>query len=120
MIRTLNVLRWGNGYGVRLPRLLLSEFQAKDGDVLSVEVIEPGMLVLRITDLKDCESAVKGTAGKAAREEPPLLDFDAVQRSLQSIVDQAGHLSEVMERKAAARGWVSRRALSRDRGAGRP
>jgi hypothetical protein len=107
----LSVSRWGNGYGLRLPRMLLSAMQARSGDVLDVEVT-PGTMVLRIAEPGGGDAAWDG--GPAEDDDVPL-DFDAVQRSLQSIVDQAGRLSEAMERRAGAKGRVSRRVVDRNR-----
>jgi antitoxin component of MazEF toxin-antitoxin module len=104
----LRVVRWGNGYGVRLPRALLSQLDAKVGDTLAVEVL-PSTFVLRVVDPDGSQLAVN-TAPAAGHEEAPLLDYETVERSLRSIVDQAGRLADVMAREVAAKGWVSFRA----------
>jgi antitoxin component of MazEF toxin-antitoxin module len=106
----LTVTKWGNGYGFRLPRGLLATLQAKSGDRFDVEAT-PGTLVLRIVEQDGSESARNDA--RQDEETLLLLDFDAVQRSLRSIVDQADRLSEAMERRVEAAGGGNRRVLDR-------
>jgi antitoxin component of MazEF toxin-antitoxin module len=92
MERQLNVVKWGNGFGLRLPRVLLSELEAKGGDLFDVEV-SPGTLVLRAREAEPVHRpSDDGTA--------PPLDFEALQRKLQNIVDEAGSLAALLDRGA--------------------
>jgi antitoxin component of MazEF toxin-antitoxin module len=92
MTKQLNVTKWGNGFGLRLPRVLLSELDAKAGDLFAVEVSR-GTLVLRMIEQAD------SSMGVDHREAPPL-NFGLLQRKLQNIVDEAGSLAALLDQKA--------------------
>jgi antitoxin component of MazEF toxin-antitoxin module len=91
MAKCLNIVKWGNGHGVRLSRDLLSELDAKAGDLFDVEV-SPGTLVLRVVE-QDRNSAPADGA------DAPPLDLNAVQRRLQHIVDEADGLAALLDRR---------------------
>jgi antitoxin component of MazEF toxin-antitoxin module len=97
MVKQLNIVRWGNGYGLRLPRVLLSELDAKAGDSFEFEA-SPGALVLRIVKWED-EPAAVDDAPASCDEDTPPLDFIAVQRGLQNVIDEAGRLSALLDRR---------------------
>jgi antitoxin component of MazEF toxin-antitoxin module len=89
MTRQLNILRWGNGHGLRLPLSLLSVSEAKVGDVCEVEAA-PGSLVLRIVR-RD------GDPGPIAPYEDTPLDAETVQRGLRNVLNETEHLLLLLE-----------------------
>jgi antitoxin component of MazEF toxin-antitoxin module len=90
MTRQLNILRWGNGHGLRLPLSLLAAIDAKVGDVCEVEAT-PGSLVLRIVR-RDGEP--EPTPGA---EDASSLDAQTVQRGLQNVLNETEHLLLLLE-----------------------
>jgi antitoxin component of MazEF toxin-antitoxin module len=102
MTRQLNILRWGNGHGLRLPLSLLAAIEAKLGDVCEVEAA-PGSLVLRIVKRG-------GEPEPAPGAEDAPLDAQTVQRGLQNVLNETEHLLLLLEgmRRApsGADGWM--------------
>jgi antitoxin component of MazEF toxin-antitoxin module len=87
MLRRLHVRKWGNGYGMRLPGALLSELGAQDGDRFDVQVTR-GTLVLRVVSQDNLPEG-----------EAPV-DFESVQRVMQSVLDDVDRLAVMLERRA--------------------
>jgi antitoxin component of MazEF toxin-antitoxin module len=87
MLRRLHITKWGNGYGMRLPSLLLSELGAQDGDRVDVHVTQ-GTLVLRVIPRQGVPDGAQPTA-----------DFESVQRVMQSVLDDVDRLAVMLERR---------------------
>jgi antitoxin component of MazEF toxin-antitoxin module len=85
----LRIVRWGNGYGFRLPYTVLLKLGLKVGDRLDVVGMSPGVLVLRIVE----------QGPESYEEDVASPDWAAVQRELRNVMERVERLSGMVNRR---------------------